>query len=397
MRHSAEGKRKAQTLLVILRDRLTALVAKGEMVPRYYNPGDLFPRVVVLLLNSDRPSAKDTQLLFGSAEVQFHNFTEPSFLRTLGFRPFLLDRWARQMLRFALSTQPDLIRCYGNSFNGYLGAYLGKKLGVPCVISLHGNPDIDYYRGRRATNLIKKLWGYAVEDLERLSVQRANLVLPVYSPIISYLKKHNVEHYKLIYNVVGYDRKTKETYEAKDSDFRLICVGRQTSLEKDPSPILRALVRLPTVSLVLIGNGDLHQSLIQLSKDLGISGRVEFCEALSNKEILASLATYDAYVYCSDNYEISKTCMEAALAGLPIILNDRGGNPADELRGGHFLLVEGTPQSYETAIRKIMGDPSFRKDLGTKGRGYAEKTWSPESMENQVRAVYSKLTTDGFH
>ena len=42
-------------LLVIIPDRLSLLVRKGEVTSRYYNPGNLFRHVDILMTNDDRP------------------------------------------------------------------------------------------------------------------------------------------------------------------------------------------------------------------------------------------------------------------------------------------------------------------------------------------------------
>src|SRR4029077_18488300 len=104
---------------------------------------------------------------------------------------------------------------------------------------------------------------------------------------------------------------------------KIVCVGRQQSLQKDPTPIVEAVAELPNVSLLLIGSGDLHESLRSLVERLHIADRVTFATAVPNNKILEILPSFDFYVYSSINYEISKTCIEAALAGLPVIINDR--------------------------------------------------------------------------
>lgn len=43
-----------ETLLVIISDRLSHIIKKGELIDRYYNPGDLFKHVHILMTNSDR-------------------------------------------------------------------------------------------------------------------------------------------------------------------------------------------------------------------------------------------------------------------------------------------------------------------------------------------------------
>jgi glycosyltransferase involved in cell wall biosynthesis len=118
---------------------------------------------------------------------------------------------------------------------------------------------------------------------------------------------------------------------------------------------------------------------------------VIFQPALPNEQVLELYAASDFMVYCSHNYEISKGCIEAALTGLPVILNDRGGDPASELVGGHFLLVEDSHKAYRDAMRGMIDDDAFRERIGRAARAHAVAHWAPERMEERVVAIYRDI------
>ena len=50
--------RAPRALMVIVPDRLSELAEKGEVTRRYYNPGDLFDEVDLVLVNDDRPDPR---------------------------------------------------------------------------------------------------------------------------------------------------------------------------------------------------------------------------------------------------------------------------------------------------------------------------------------------------
>lgn len=96
--------------------------------------------------------------------------------------------------------QINLIRCYGHRANLILGAMLKEQTGTPLVASLHINPDLDIYD--KETNPIKKLLLWLFDRQETRALRKCDLVLAVYQPIVSYLRKRNIRNYTVIHNAV---------------------------------------------------------------------------------------------------------------------------------------------------------------------------------------------------
>lgn len=381
-----------RSLLVIIPDRLSLIVRKGEVTPRYYNPGNLFREVHILLINDDRPDATGVQAMVGDANLTIHNLpaSMDTFVRSFGWRPSLLRSWAAPAARIAERLGAELVRCHGNGLNAFAALEIKRALGIPYVVSLHGNPDVDYNRGRLGRTWQRKIAGVAIESVEIVSITNADFVAPVYSPIVPYLEKHGVSRYEVIHNAVACDGAEKTNY-AIHGRVRALCVGRQESLQKDPSPIIEAVAALPSVDLTLIGDGDLHESLRALAARLGIERRVRFIRNMPNADVLNEMIRADVYIYCSDNWEISKTCIEASLIGLPIILNRRRGGLADELVGDHVLAVEQSAEGYRAALQTLIGDQAQREKLGRKASRIAHECWDPAAMEARYVRVYRGL------
>jgi len=148
--------------MVIVPDALSALARKGEFILRYYNPGELFDEVHILMTNDDEVNPADVQVTVGQARLYLYNIPVDRWLftKTLGYRNFLLNRWAAKGVRLASKIKPDLVRCHGISFNSYIAARIKQSLGTPFVVSLHGNPDLDL-RGPSAATFRAKLYAQA--------------------------------------------------------------------------------------------------------------------------------------------------------------------------------------------------------------------------------------------
>src|ERR1700691_412938 len=156
---------RLDTLMVIINDRLSQLIVKGVVVPRYYNPGNLFNTVHLVLTNDDRPDPALVQPMVGEARLVLHSFPSglKTFLTTLAWRPFLLRRWARAIVELAQRVRPQLIRCHVNHINAFAAAEIRHRLGIPYALSLHINPDLDVYsRGERNGRWRFRLIGWAI-------------------------------------------------------------------------------------------------------------------------------------------------------------------------------------------------------------------------------------------
>jgi glycosyltransferase involved in cell wall biosynthesis len=307
------------------------------------------------------------------------------------YRLYLLNKWAQAAVDLARQIRPDLIRSYGHQINTYVASCIKKQCGVPYVVSLHGNPDVDYFRGRLAHSPEERLIGELELPSELVGLRHADHVIAVYSPIVPYLEKYGIKKHSVVHNVVGLGVLGRENYRIDKENVKCICVGRQQSFQKDPTPIVDAVTEMKNLSLLLIGDGDLHQSLVERVHQAGAQDRIRFLKAAPNEDVLSQLKMADIFVYSSINYEISKGTIEAALTGLPIVINDRNGTPARELLGGHFLLVDGSKESYYSALNRIICEDVFREQLGRKAYEHAQEHWSPAKTEARYAEIYQSV------
>ena len=68
------------SLMVIIPHGLSELVTKGEVVERYYNPGELFSRVDIVMTAEDRPDPAQVAPMVGDAELHLHSVPIPDGL-----------------------------------------------------------------------------------------------------------------------------------------------------------------------------------------------------------------------------------------------------------------------------------------------------------------------------
>jgi glycosyltransferase involved in cell wall biosynthesis len=377
---------RLRRLLVIIPDRLTVLVNKGEVTARYYNPGELFDEVHLLLTNDDRPDPATVQKTIGRARLFLHNLPagHELFFRTLGWQPWLLRGWLQRGLDLAREIRPDLVRTHNNFIEGYLARAIKRELRVPFVTSLHGVWDRD-----ELDTLPRHLRSAFRRKLECASLEAADAVIAVYKPIVRYAQEHGARNVHLIYNIVaGWDIAAKTDY-APHTPPRLITINRQRK-EKDPSNIIRA-IRDIDCEYTLIGDGPYHDQLRALAQAEGCGDKVKFIKAMPNDQLCALLQSCDMMLSHCDYWGISKTLIEGALAGLPIIVNEHPLEPIPDYDGGWLTLCNNTVEGYRTAIRSLLEDDELRRSMGTRALEHAQEHFAPARMEGKVVAIYRQL------
>lgn len=380
------------SLLVIIPDRLSDIIAKGELQPNYYNPGQVFDDVHILMCNDDKPDLMALQYLVGNAKLTLHNC--PDDLTLVGRRPqfladFRLRRWAQQGVKIARAIQPSLIRCHGADWNTYLASRIKAELGTAYVVSLHINPDVNpvrRYIGTKLTSAQRRHNNF-YNHIEQEGLRNADLVMPVYRAILPYLKRLNVERVEVCYNVLNSKHLRTKTSYSLGSPARIIYVGRLFE-EKNPDNIMRALVRLPSTLFTIVGDGPIRPRLEQLAADLGIAERVIFRPAVTNDKLCELLAEQDIFAVHTEYWEISKSVLEALLTGLPIIINRRSGEPVPELASDFTRIVENTEEAYFLALNELLTDHEARAALGQRALTHARGYWDPSITEAKYASIY---------
>jgi len=382
--HAGEYER----LLVIIPDRLSDLVRKGEVTARYYNPGDLFREVHILMTNDDRPDPVAVQPMVGSARLVLHNHPAGTELlvKTLGWRLWLLRGWTNAAIELAARIRPDLVRCHGARLNAFAARAIKISHGVPYVVSVHTNPDA----AARVGSLRSRFMQRAIAAVEKYGLVGADLVLAVYRPIEPFLLRIGALNYRVAYNVINPIHLQAKTDYRLHRPIRMVSVGRLIA-GKEPTELIAAVARLPDVELTIVGDGPLAGAMRRLAHRLGAESRIVFRPVVRNDELCAELPNYDIFAIRSDYFELSKSMLEALLTGLPTVINRRPGEPVPELAPDFCLLIDNTAEAYRAALERLIADDALRERLGRAAFAHANARWSPEKTEAVLVEVYRQL------
>lgn len=374
---------------MIIPDRLSDIVAKGEVTERYYNPGELFDEVHILLTNDDRVNPAAVQPMVGRARLKVHNLPGGLrlFARSLLWRPALLRSWAEAAIALARQIRPDLIRCHGAHLNAYLASRIKAALGVPYVVSMHTNPDQSL---QIAGGWKEQILAHAIDAAARAGLRDADRVLPVYEAIGPYLRRMGRSDYQVAYNVINPSHlRRKESYGLHDP-VRVISVGRLIP-GKNPQHLIRAVAELPRVHLTMVGNGPLLEPMRAVATAVGAADRITFTPSLPNDLLCQSLPEYDLFAVHCDYWGVSKAALEALLTGLPVIHNISETHVTPELNPEYVALVPDSTEGYRSALVRLTEDNATREALGRAAFAHAQQHWAPERTEAVFAAIYREV------
>jgi len=269
--------------------------------------------------------------------------------------------WAAPALRRALERHPPYDLVHAHNGVPAADAVLRAGVGVPLVTSVHGG-DV--------------LWTTARVPGGRAAVERAfgasRLVLANSAGIERLVLEHGARETRVVH--LGTD--LPDAVSAGGEPL-IVTVGHLVA-RKRHADVLKALVELPDVRYLVIGDGPARAALERLARELGLARRVEFAGQLAPARALERAREAACFVMPSTEEAFGVAYIEAMAAGIPAI--GCAGEPGPEeiaAAGGGIALVEPrSPAALASLLRGLLGDHAARAALGARARATAEQRFS---------------------
>nr|WP_296455914.1 glycosyltransferase [uncultured Acetatifactor sp.] len=121
----------------------------------------------------------------------------------------------------------------------------------------------------------------------------------------------------------------------------------------------------PEMNLKIFGDGELHDSLVEYIKELGLSRKIFILPFISN--IHEVILKASMYVSSSDYEGVSNSMLEAMAIGLPCICTDCPPGGAREFiinRKNGILTTVGDVTQLSQAMLEIIDNPDFQMQIG---------------------------------
>ena len=256
---------------------------------------------------------------------------------------------------------------------------LKERTGKPFIAHVH---SLDYDRGA-------KRYRSFVFDIEQEALAKADAIIAVSAYTSAVLVKHyGVDPQKItvIHNAIN----TFQLPVVKKSlpEKIVLFVGRLTE-QKGPKIFMEIAELLAAkrhdVRFVMVGDGDLYKQLVEQSANAAYA-KFHFTGQSSVEEMKELYAMADIYCMPSVSEPFGLAAIEAASAGLPVLLSDHVG--ASEILKSAFLANPASPESFTRQLEVMLDNPELvRKSVAENLEHIKGLSW--EKSTNQIVNVFN--------
>jgi len=154
---------------------------------------------------------------------------------------------------------------------------------------------------------------------------------------------------------------------------RAIAGGRLVA-HKRVDILIQAATALPSLGVIVLGDGPERGNLEALTRALGLEDRVRFTGSLTPAETRAYLAAGDLFVLNSTYEGLPHIVLEALTAGIPVLATSAGGTPEAVEDGVNGRLVPvSDDRAFREALAELVASASRRASLSAGARTSAAR------------------------
>ncbi len=297
-------------------------------------------------------------------------------LRLSGYllSPFFFAGGILAALRHCQKVRPDLIHAHWALPNGFIGAVVSRRLGIPLVVSIPGSDA----QVANSNALFRRMARFTFAQASLITANSGALrdaVLPLGAdPDKFEMIVYGVDPARLCPDPTG-TAELRAELDIAPEDVMLLAVGRMV-VKKGFDVLLQALakaeLRERSVVAVLVGTGDEWSKWQWLAASLGVATRVRWVGVVPYDQIGVYYNACDLLVMPSVTAPADglNVCVPDAMScGKPVVGSRAAGNDLAIVDGETgFLVPEGDPSALARAIATLADEPTLRKQMGFLGR-----------------------------
>jgi colanic acid/amylovoran biosynthesis glycosyltransferase len=311
--------------------------------------------------------------------IRLRNLPGGNFYGTVGRERAALEELVAE-------TAPHVILCqFGHSALRLLP--VAQSGGVPLVAHFHG---LDV-----SSSLVEDRW-YRWSLLRNLSRFAAIVVVGEHQE--KWMLDHGVprERLHLIPCGAPVSEYNAEAIRAADR-VRFMAVSRLVAW-KGVDLTIRAFAevaaKIREAELLIVGEGPERAALQALAVSLGVADRVTFAGACSSAEVRKYYETSHIFVQHSISHAsgwvegFGVTIVEAAAAGLPVVVSRSGGIGPQVVHGETgFLVKERDVVAMAKTMTTLAENPELRTRMGLQGRKHVESHFDSQKQIEKLEDV----------
>jgi len=285
-----------------------------------------------------------------------------------------------------------------NSKAGFIGRLSAKLARVPVIVhTVHG---FAFHEQEASWRQI------LFRNLERIASHWCDKMIFISQPLVDWALKERIGHPEKmvrIYSGIEPDRFQPVSEKDKQRLRQKWGLGEQDAVigivsklweGKGHELLIRAFQRIKRekgeARLVIVGEGDLMESLRSLVQRLDLSGAVILTGFLA--EVPQIIATFDVAVLPSYFEGMGRVLLEAMAMEKPVVGTRVGGIP-DLIEEGvnGFLVSPGNEEELASALLKVLNDKTLAAKMGDAGRKKMTDRFSADTMVRSIEKIYVEL------
>lgn len=288
--------------------------------------------------------------------------------------------------------RPQLLHAHWVIPQGLIATLIGRMLGVPVIVSLHGADAFALHRG--PLSFLKRFF------LRRCAAWTAN----THATADAVIQGRIMPSPRIIPMGVDTGRFSSGSRDRLraglgSEELVILFVGRLVE-KKGVDDLIQAYARLPgelrqKTHVWIVGRGQRENLLKKLSADLGVSDRIIFWGEIPNNLLPDYYAAADLFVGPSVEAAFGDTegqgvvFIEAFAAGVCVVATNVGGIPEVVNHGYSGVLVPPrNPAALAAAMQRLLVDPELRQALARNARVTARQRYDWSSVAGQFAGLY---------
>jgi glycosyltransferase involved in cell wall biosynthesis len=322
--------------------------------------------------------------VYGKRKSELENVIGVTFLSFAFFALFKAFAYIRK-------NKVDLIQSVMTIPAGVIGVFAKKRFKTKLVVSLLGS-DVPYHTDLKSVKILKPVIRYIWRNADQVVALSKGTLR---TACRTYSKAEN--DFKVIYSGISMDIKFSELNHYPVSEgINIVTLARLLKL-KGVHDVIEALgnlyqnKELDKFNFKVLGTGQELDSLVKMTKTLGIDKQVDFMGFVPDDKLVRELLSSDFFILTSYSEALGMVFIEALACGLPVIGTNVGGIPEiiDEEVG---LLVEpGNIKQIEKAILQMTDKYTTYPQNKLLDRA---KAFSWEAIADQYLDIYKKAITN---
>ena len=277
----------------------------------------------------------------------------------------------------------DLIHAHGALPCGHAAMLMGRKLGIPFVVSVHGLDVFAETQAGRATP------GWCRQVSEQV-YRSAGAVICISEKVRERLGRDLSGKTAVIYN--GVDGEMFRPGQELKAPLAVLSVGNLIP-SKGHALLLRSFAQvsklIPECCLEIFGDGAERANLLRLAQELGISGRVSFQGRQSREKIAEAMRRCAVFALPSSYEGLGCVYLEAMASGKAAI-GCRGQGIEEIIEHGKsgFLITPGSEGELSEWLRVLLQNEDYRIRVGATARNTILQRYTLSRQARELMQIY---------